>query len=87
MTEHVHPIRKAPLHVWTRSDDLAAGKQFIARFHPYDVYPIFFSGDTQAEAVERAEHFRAQTIEVYEAKAISRMEAAAKRKAKKEATL
>ena len=73
-----HPIRNAALHVFARLDATEGGTQFIARFHPYDTYPVFFNGSTADEAIARAEEMRAEAIERHEAAVINRQEAAAR---------
>ena len=82
-----HPIRNAALHIFARIDANEGGAQFIARFYPYDIYPVFFNGSTADEAVENAEKIRASAIEKHESSVIARQEARAKadatRKAKK----
>lgn len=86
---HQHPFRAAGLHLFQRADDETGGVQWIARFHPYDVYPIFFHGSTREEAQAAAEAFRADAVAKYEAKYIAlakAREARAAAKAEKEAT-
>ena len=71
-----HPFRDAELCVFKRID----ADEFVARFKPYDTYPVFWTGATEAEARERAEAFRADAIAKHEADFIARAEAAAKAK-------
>lgn len=71
-----HPFRGAELCVFKRID----ADEFVARFKPYDTYPVFWTGATEAEARERAEAFRADAIVKHEADFIARAEAAAKAK-------
>ena len=87
MTNHEHPIRKAELHTFARRPGITGGTPFIARFHPYDTWPIFFSGDTEDEAKGKAEKFRTETIEyneqAYQNRMAGRDKARAAREAKK----
>ena len=71
-----HPFRDAEVRVFKRID----ADEFIARFKPYDTYPVFWTGTTEAEARERAETFRADAIAKHEADFIARAQAAAKAK-------
>lgn len=81
-----HPIRKAELHVFARIEGNGKGAEFIARFHPYDNWPIFFKGDTPEEAESKAEDFRAECIEKNEADVIRRQEQAEAMRKRKETT-
>lgn len=78
-----HPIRKAKLHTFERKDLEKGGVDWIARFHPYSTYPVFFTGKTEDEAVAKAEALRAEAIEKHEQSCINRAKAAAARAAKK----
>ncbi len=85
-----HPFRAAPLHVFERIfDGDMSGYAFIAQFHPYKTYPVFFPGATEEAARVSAETFRDETVAKYEAQFIARQEAIEKarltREAKKEA--
>lgn len=62
--ELMHPIRNAELHVF-RGIGSAEGR-FIARFYPYDTYPIFFTAKSESAAREAGETFRSETIEKHE---------------------
>lgn len=79
MTEH--PIRKAPIHTFERRDQQSGGARYIARFHPYDAYPIFFKGSTEDAARGSAERFRDETIAAHEATFIKRAEGREKARA------
>lgn len=83
MTDHEHPIRKAELHTWGRGSDNynGVGTAWVARFHPYDTWPIFFSGDTEDEAQVKAEEFRTETIDQHEQAYQNRMAGRDKAKA------
>ncbi|MFG6573179.1 hypothetical protein ACGYLO_16420 [Sulfitobacter sp. 1A13353] len=84
-----HPLRDAVIHTFERRDSNEGGPRWLARFHPDRLCIVFFTGDTEAEAIEKAEALRTEAIEKHEAAYIARMEAAAvaraKAKAKKEA--
>lgn len=75
-----HPIRKAALHVFAGIGD--AESIFIARFHPYDTYPIFWRGFSEAAVRQQAEAFRADVIEKHEAKFQARAALRARTKAR-----
>ena len=88
----VHPIRKAEVHTFRRFEDTSKGHKWIAYFYPYSVYPVYFSGKTRQEVLNKAETMRAEAIEKHEADCIRRQELArrnkeraAERKRKKEA--
>jgi len=51
---------------------------WLARLHPYSVYPVFFSGATEDEVIAQAEALRAEAIAKHEASCIARQQAAAK---------
>jgi hypothetical protein len=84
-----HPFRDAPLHVFERVDTLDGGANYLARFYPYDTYPVFFSGKNEDAARAQAEAFRADAIAKNEASFITRQAALEKarqtRQAKKDA--
>jgi len=88
MTDHHHPFRDAELHVFMRCNANGKGASYLARFYPYDTYPVLFFAAQHDAAVEKAEQFRDDTIAKYEAAFVVRQEAAAKgraaRSAKKE---
>lgn len=79
-----HPFRDAALHVFERVDSERYGCSFIARFWPYETYPVFFPGATEADARGSAEAFRAEAIAKHEAAFIAKQEAAAKARASRE---
>jgi len=80
-----HPIRDAALHVFERTDDAAQGPRFMARFYPYSIYPVFFTGPTKDAAIASAEELRAEAIAKHEAAYILKQEAKAKAKAARDA--
>lgn len=73
-----HPMRKAQIHTFKRCDGGYRGVNYIARFYPYDSYPVFFHGETEAEAIASAEALRTEAIDKYEKGIIIRQEAAIK---------
>ena len=73
MTEPAgHPMRKAPIHVFKRCDGGYKGVNYIARFYPYDTYPVYFHGESQAEAIAAAEVLRSEAIDKFEKGIIAR---------------
>lgn len=71
MDEIQHPFRNATLRVFQEID----GEDFIGRFYPYDIYPIFFHAQSVCEVTEKAEQFRADAIAKYEKAFIDRQKA------------
>jgi hypothetical protein len=84
-----HPLRDAKLHTFKRYDAHGRGVQWVAMFHPYNKYPMFISGDTEEEVSGKAEAFRQDAIDKYEAnfiiKQLALEKARATRAAKKKA--
>lgn len=76
-----HPIRDAEIHVFNRMDGGKGGAEIIARFYPYDTYPVFAHGRTAAEAIAKLEVIRTEAIEKYEKQVIAREAAKVKRAA------
>lgn len=70
----IHPIAKAPLHVFLRVDSDGTGTRTMARFYPYDAYPIFFHGQTMDEVRQKAESFRNDAVEKHGAQYAARQE-------------
>lgn len=88
MSDFYHPMRDAELHTFERATDSGKGAVWVARFYPYDTYPVFFHGRTEQDAIRNAEALRTEAIEKHEAAVISRKEAqkkAAETRAKKKA--
>lgn len=81
--DHQHPIRSAELHVFGGIGN--AEGRFIARFYPYDTYPILFIGKTEDAARQAGEDFRAETLAKHEADFISRAAARDRMRAAKAA--
>lgn len=80
-SDFYHPMRDATVHVYQRVDASPGGSAFIGRLHPYNVYPIFSTGDTSEEVTSKLEDLRTEAVEKFEASYIKRrkaMEAARK---------
>ena len=82
-----HPMRKLVIHTFERRDHHDGGKKWLAKFHPYSGCLVYFTGDTEQEAIDAAEALRTEAIEKHEASCIAREEgrkkAAASRAKKK----
>jgi hypothetical protein len=61
--EYRHPMRDAEIHVFKRVD---AEDSYVARFAPYETYPIIFTGGTVDDVTAKAEAFRMEAVEKYE---------------------
>lgn len=72
-SETEHPIRKAEVHTWGRTNDTGVGCGYIARFYPYAKWPIFFQGESEVCVISEAEKFRAETLDKYEETYLNRM--------------
>lgn len=82
MTIH-HPMRDAVIHIWTATDPMQNQPAYIARFYPYNTYPIFTTGDTPQEAAAKLEAIRTEALTKFEAAYIARQEALALARVKK----
>jgi len=80
MTTHGHPMRQAEIHTFKRQGGAGRGVDWIARFHPYDLYPVFFHGSDEGAAIAAAEAIRSDAIKKHEAACITRQKLAASRK-------
>jgi len=76
-----HPFRDAELHVFMRCNANGKGASYLARFFPYDTYPVLFFAASHDAAIAKAETFRADTIAKYEAAFITRQQAVEKARA------
>ena len=85
MTDHHHPFRDAELHVFMRCNANGKGASYLARFFPYDTYPVLFFAASQDGAIAKAEQFRGDTVAKHENAFTARQEAAAKARATKAA--
>jgi len=82
MTNEVHPIRHAVIHTFERQDTHDDGVIWVARLHPYNIYPVIFSGSTESAVIAAAETMRAEAIEKHETMSIARQKAGAASKAR-----
>ncbi len=57
-----HPLQDCEIHVFERIDPNGSGAGAVAQFHPYKKIPVLFSAETPAQAVAKAEAFRADAI-------------------------
>lgn len=80
-----HPIRDAEIHTFQRQNSNGKGREWIAQFYPYKIYPVFFSGKTEQEVIDTAEGMRTEAIKKHEAQVIARQEAKAKAAATRKA--
>lgn len=78
-----HPFRDLEVHAFEGVGS-AAGRA-VARFYPYDAVPMIFTGASVDEVTDKAEAFRAETIEKHEASFIARTEALEKARAARKA--
>ena len=65
-----HPFRDAQIHVYKRLD---VEDEYLARFYPYNTYPVVWKGTTPEEATQRAEAFRVETLEKHEANYLQKL--------------
>lgn len=79
-TSEQHPIRAAELHVFQGLG--AASGRYVARFHPYDTYPLLFTGPSAEKVEAKAEAFRSEVIAKQEAAFAARAQAKRARLAK-----
>jgi hypothetical protein len=80
MNNFKHPIRDAEVHTFQRTDNGSGKVSWLARFYPYNTYPVFFQGSSEEDVVTQAETLRAEAITKYETAYISQQEAKVKRK-------
>ena len=71
-----HPIRAAEVHTFQRQNSNGKGREWIAQFYPYNVYPVFFSGPTEEAVTSQAEAMRQEAIDKHEADCIRRQDLA-----------
>jgi hypothetical protein len=83
MSEIKHPMRDIPVLVYQRIEG-DSGPAFIAKYHPYSVYPIFFHGKTADEAKAQAREFADKAVADHEASYVKRREALLKAREKRE---
>lgn len=80
-----HPMRDAVIHVWEAEYPMENQPAYIARLHPYNIYPVFATGDSRGEAASKLEALRTEAVEKYEAAYIARQSALKIARAKKAA--
>lgn len=80
-----HPMRDAVVHIWTATDPMLNQPAYLARLYPYNVYPIFSTGNTPEEAAAKLEAIRTEALTKFEAAYIARQERLAAARAKKAA--
>ena len=67
MTEqYQHPMRDLSVIVYQKVSG-QSGPTFIAKYEPFHVYPVFFSGDTEHEARMKAKAFADDAVAKHEA--------------------
>ena len=77
-----HPMRGISISVYERVQG-TTGPQFIAKYEPFHVHPIFFHGATKESAEESARQFADSAVEKYEATYLARVEALVKAREKR----
>jgi len=74
MSIQKHPMRDISISVYERVQG-TTGPQFIAKYEPFHVHPIFFHGTTKENAEQSARQFADSAVEKYEATYLARVEA------------
>jgi len=82
MSIQKHPMRDISISVYERVQG-TTGPQFIAKYEPFHVHPIFFHGTTKENAEQSARQFADSAVEKYEATYLARVEALVKAREKK----
>jgi hypothetical protein len=82
MNDKKHPMRDVSISVYERVQG-TTGPQFIAKYEPFQVHPIFFHGATKEEAEKGARQFADSAVEKYEATYLARVEALTKARERK----
>lgn len=62
--QYKHPMRDLEVVVYQKIS--GNGYNFIAKYEPFNVYPIFFHGITEEDARQSAKKFADDTVEQYE---------------------
>lgn len=63
--EYKHPMRDLSVIVYQQVSG-NSGPTFIAKYEPFHVYPVFFSGDTEEEARLKAKQFADDAVATHE---------------------
>lgn len=64
--DYKHPMRDLSVIVYQKVSG-QSGPAFIAKYEPFHVYPVFFSGDTEHEARMKAKAFADDAVAKHEA--------------------
>jgi hypothetical protein len=64
--QYQHPMRDLSVIVYQKVSG-QSGPAFIAKYEPFHVYPVFFSGDTEHEARMKAKAFADDAVTKHEA--------------------
>lgn len=75
-----HPLRDTDIHLFKRMHHNNYGHEFLAKFHPYEAWPIYFYGPTEKDCTEQAIQFRADALEKHEAAFLAKIKNLQKRK-------
>jgi len=73
MSIQKHSMRDISISVYERVQG-TTGPQFIAKYEPFHVHPIFFHGTTKESAEQSARQFADSAVEKYEATYLARVE-------------
>jgi hypothetical protein len=76
-----HPLRDIGIAVFQCVE--GEGPRFIAKFEPFNGYPIFFTGDTADAARQQARDFADDAVTKHEAAFIARQEGLVKARAQR----
>ena len=60
-----HPMRDLEVMVYQQISG-NSGPKYIAKYEPFHVYPVFFSGDTEEEARLKTKKFADDAVATYE---------------------
>jgi len=63
--EYKHPMRDLSVVVYQKVSG-QSGPTFIAKYEPFHVYPVFFSGETEHEARLKAKQFADDAVATHE---------------------
>lgn len=64
--QYEHPMRDLDVVVFQKVSG-QSGPAFIAKYEPFHVYPVFFSGETEHEARKKAKDFADDAVAKHEA--------------------
>ena len=65
-SQYQHPMRDLDVVVFQKVSG-NSGPEFIAKYEPFHVYPVFFSGDTEEEVRKKAKDFADDAVAKHEA--------------------